>query len=75
MSNATCELVWLRNLLKELKFEIGPIGLASENQSALYILSSSIFNERKKHTGVDCHFIREKIEDYLGQHQDFLNFT
>ncbi|PNX77125.1 retrovirus-related Pol polyprotein from transposon TNT 1-94 [Trifolium pratense] len=62
MANATCELVWLRNLLQELKFcEICPMELACDNQSALHLSSNPIFHERTKHIEVDCHFIREKI--------------
>jgi hypothetical protein len=62
MANATCELVWLRNLLQELKFcEICPMELACDNQSAFHLSSNPIFHERTKHIEVDCHFIREKI--------------
>jgi hypothetical protein len=62
MANATCELLWLKHLLQELKFcEIQPMELACDNQSALYLSSNPIFHERTKHIEVDCHFIREKI--------------
>ncbi|XP_057451805.1 secreted RxLR effector protein 161-like [Lotus japonicus] len=62
MANTTCELLWLKHLLQELKFcELGPMELACDNQSALYLSSNPIFHERTKHIEVDCHFIREKI--------------
>ena len=62
MANTTCELLWLKYLLQELKFcEIGPMELACDNQSALYLSSNPIFHEKTKHIEVDCHFIREKI--------------
>lgn len=61
-TNAICELVWLRNLLQELKFcEICLMELACDNQSTLHLSSNPIFYERTKHIEVDCHFIREKI--------------
>ncbi|XP_075075263.1 uncharacterized protein LOC142162667 [Nicotiana tabacum] len=63
MALATCELIWLRQLLQELK--IGrdePMKLICDNQAALYIASNPVFHERSKHIEVDCHFIRQKIE-------------
>lgn len=63
MALATCELIWLRQLLQELK--IGrdePMKLICDNQAALYIASNPVFHERTKHIEVDCHFIRQKIE-------------
>jgi len=62
MAHATCELLWLKHLLEELKFcELGPMELKCDNQSALYLSSNPVFHERTKHIEVDCHFIREKI--------------
>ena len=59
---ATCELIWLRHLLQELRFgKDEPMKLICDNQAALHIASNSVFHERTKHIEVDCHFIREKI--------------
>ena len=62
MALATCELIWLKHLLQELRFgNDEQMKLISDNQAALHIASNPIFHERTKHIEVDCHFIREKI--------------
>ena len=62
MTSATCELIWLKHLLQELRFENDEqMKLICGNQAALHISSNPIFHKRTKHIEVDCHFIREKI--------------
>ncbi|RVW72915.1 Retrovirus-related Pol polyprotein from transposon RE2 [Vitis vinifera] len=62
MALATCELIWLRHLLRELRFgKDEQMKLIYDNQAALHIASNPVFHERTKHIEVDCHFIREKI--------------
>ncbi|RVX08580.1 Retrovirus-related Pol polyprotein from transposon RE2 [Vitis vinifera] len=62
MALATCELIWLRHLLRELRFgKDEQMKLICDNQAALHIASNPIFHEMTKHIEVDCHFIREKI--------------
>ena len=62
MSLATCELIWLKHLLQELRFgNDEQMKLICGNQAALHISSNPIFHKRTKHIEVDCHFIREKI--------------
>ena len=62
MTLATCELIWLKHLLQELRFgKDEQIKLISDNQAALHISSNLVFHERINHIEVDCHYIREKI--------------
>ncbi|RVW96191.1 Retrovirus-related Pol polyprotein from transposon RE1 [Vitis vinifera] len=62
MTLATCELIWLKHLLQELRFgKDEQMKLICDNQAALHIASNPVFHERTKHIEVDCHFIREKI--------------
>ena len=62
MTLATCELIWLRHLLQELRFRKDEqMKLICDNQAALHIAFNPVFHERTKHIEVDCHFIREKI--------------
>ncbi|RVW98183.1 Retrovirus-related Pol polyprotein from transposon RE1 [Vitis vinifera] len=60
MTLATCELIWLKHLLRELRFG-KEMKLICDNQAALHIASNPVFHERTKHIEVDYHFIREKI--------------
>ena len=62
MALTTCELIWLKHLLQELRFgKDEQMKLICDNQVALHISSNPVFHERTKHIEVDCHFIREKI--------------
>ena len=62
MALTTCELIWLKHLLQELRFgKDEQMKLLCDNQAALHISSNPIFHEMTKHIEVDCHFIKEKI--------------
>ena len=62
MALATCELIWLKHLLQELRFgKDEQMKLICDNQVALDISSNPVFHEMTKHIEVDYHFIREKI--------------
>ena len=62
MTLATCELIWLKHLLQELRFGKDEwMKLICDDQAALHISSNPVFHEMIKHIEVDCHFIREKI--------------
>ena len=62
MTLATCELIWLRHLLQELRFgNDEQMKLICDNQAALHITSNPVFHEMTKHIEVDYHFITKKI--------------
>ena len=62
MALVTCELMWIKQLIEELKFvEIFQMKVSCDNQAILHIVSNLVFNEKTKHIEVDCHFIREKV--------------
>ena len=62
MTLATCELIWLKQLLQELRFgKDEQMTFVCDNQAALHIAFNLVFHERTKHIETDCHFIREKI--------------
>ncbi|KAJ0620998.1 putative RNA-directed DNA polymerase [Helianthus annuus] len=64
MCSATCELMWLRNLLSELNVNCDlPMSLNCDSQAAISIAANPVFHERTKHFELDLHFLREKLAD------------
>ena len=64
MAHTSCELKWIKYLLEELRFVVKqPMTIHCDNQAAIYIASNPMFHEQTKHIEVDCHIIREKVED------------
>jgi hypothetical protein len=57
LSSATCELIWLLFLLKDLKIECSkPPILYCDSQSAIHIASNLVFHD------IDYHLVREKLQ-------------
>ncbi|XP_031285671.1 uncharacterized protein LOC116144359 [Pistacia vera] len=66
MAQVTCELIWTRHLLREIGFgDPRTMDLWSDNQVAIHIANNPVFHERTKHIVVNCHFVREKLEQKL----------
>lgn len=66
MASTVAEVVWLVGLFKELHVTIKlHVPIYSDSSSALQIAANLVFQERTKHIDIDCHFVREKIQDGL----------
>ena len=66
MAQSTCEIMWIHHFLTEVGLKHSmPAKLWCDNQAALHISSNPVYHERTKHIEVDCHFIREKIQNHL----------
>ncbi|KAE8731176.1 Detected protein of unknown function [Hibiscus syriacus] len=64
MAVTTAELTWLNGLANELGLERKcPVKLYCDNKAALQIAANPVYHERTKHIEIDCHFIREKIQE------------
>lgn len=60
---ATCELIWINQLLRDLLVTItGPAKLYCDNKSAIHIATNPVFHERTKHIEIDCHTVRDQIK-------------
>ena len=59
----TCEVQWLSYLMTDLHIHHHqPSILYCDNQSAIQIASNQVFHERTKHIEIDCHIIRDKVQ-------------
>ena len=66
MRKLTSELIWIKGLLKDLGIETTtPITMHCDNQAAIHIASNSVFHERTKHIEVDCHKVRQVVEQKI----------
>ncbi|XXG69350.1 hypothetical protein AAC387_Pa06g2241 [Persea americana] len=63
MAFGVCELLWLRNLLKDLRAgSKEAMKLYCDNTSAIEIAHNPVQHDRTKHVEIDRHFIKEKID-------------
>ena len=68
MASAVAEAVWITKLFKELRADVvTPAIIYSDSKSAIQIAANPVLHERTKHIKLDCHFIREKIQNGLIQ--------
>ncbi|KAI5403589.1 hypothetical protein KIW84_050955 [Lathyrus oleraceus] len=66
MSIVCYEITWLRGLLVELDFpQHTATPLFADNTSAIQISTNLFFHERTKHIEVDCHSIREALDNHV----------
>ncbi|GJT63798.1 retrovirus-related pol polyprotein from transposon TNT 1-94 [Tanacetum coccineum] len=67
LADTTCEVTWLKCLLKEFQVFIStPIPIMCDNASSITLAFNPVHHARTKHIEIDCHFVRDKeSEDVL----------
>ncbi|XP_047168304.1 secreted RxLR effector protein 161-like [Vigna umbellata] len=61
-SFSTCQGVWIKELMKELKVPMEkPIQLKIDNVSAMNLAKNSVSHGRSKHKKVKFHFLRDMV--------------
>ena len=64
MAVTVCKMTWILALLKDLEVDHPkPAMLFCDNQAPIYIGENPFFHERTKHIEVDCHLVRDKVQD------------
>ncbi|WOG83188.1 hypothetical protein DCAR_0102362 [Daucus carota subsp. sativus] len=62
LADASCEVMWLKQLLGELTVPVnGPTTLFCDSKAAVDLTANPVYHARTKHIELDAHFIREKI--------------
>ncbi|GJR12265.1 ribonuclease H-like domain-containing protein [Tanacetum coccineum] len=62
MASATCEVIWLSNLLGDMGVKnLLPVVMYCENSSALQIAANPVFHEKSKHFKIDVHLVVENV--------------
>ncbi|XP_018842683.2 uncharacterized mitochondrial protein AtMg00810-like [Juglans regia] len=63
LTTTTCEVQWLLYALQDLSVDHPqPTMLYTDSKSALSIATNPVKHERTKHIQIDCHLVREKLQ-------------
>ncbi|XP_071723866.1 uncharacterized mitochondrial protein AtMg00810-like [Rutidosis leptorrhynchoides] len=66
MAETISELAWVKGIIGELGVATSePTELFCNSEAAIHIATNPVYHERTKHIEVDCHLIREQIQEKL----------
>nr|CCA22046.1 polyprotein putative [Albugo laibachii Nc14] len=61
--SATQGVVWLRQLILDLKYQMDvPKAISQDNQGTIALAKTPVYHSRTKHIDIKFHFIREMVE-------------
>ena len=62
-SMASCEVVWLRKLFRDLFGHVlDTTVIFCNNQSRIHLFGNLVFHDRSKHIGIRYHFIQDMVQ-------------
>ncbi|WMV55474.1 hypothetical protein MTR67_048859, partial [Solanum verrucosum] len=68
MTDGLCELLWIKRVLQDLGIECSrPISLLCDNKTTIQIAQNLVQHDHTKHVQIDCHFIKEKLDQKVIQ--------
>nr|XP_016497728.1 PREDICTED: uncharacterized mitochondrial protein AtMg00810-like [Nicotiana tabacum] len=66
IASTVVEIVWILGLFKDIGVPVALlVTIHTDSKAAIQIAANPVFQERTKHIEIDCHFIREKIQNGL----------
>ncbi len=65
LSDCSCQVVWIRQLLQEIGFVLNSITIKSDNLGAIFIAQNPVTERKSKHINIRYHYIREVIKSKL----------
>lgn len=66
MASTLAELIWFLTLLKDLEAEVKEyVSIYTDSKAAMQSAVNSVYHEKTKHIEIDCHLIRENINQGL----------
>ncbi|XP_019177741.1 PREDICTED: uncharacterized protein LOC109172946 [Ipomoea nil] len=64
LASTTCEIQWLLYIIADMKVKVNNlVALFCDNSSVVAIVENHVFHEHTKHTEIDCHVVRQKINE------------
>jgi hypothetical protein len=63
LSDTSRQISWIKSLLYEIGFDIGPVVLCGDNQGSLFLAEKPAQDKRTKHIDIRFHYIKEVIEN------------
>ena len=63
LSDCSCQVVWVKTLLKEIEFNLNTIPIYGDNQGSIFITSNPVTEKRSKHIDIHYHYIQDVIAE------------
>jgi hypothetical protein len=63
LSDTSRQISWIKSLMMEIGFDIGPVTLCGDNQGSLFLAANPAQDKQTKHIDIRFHYIKEVIEN------------